>query len=460
MNGRPTTGSEQLAVRRATDNRATVLIIVLWIALGLVSIALHFGNSMMLEYRSADNSVAGLEAAQAIEGARRYIGFLLANPPSGEEPGTLPDVETYVSEEVPIGDAVFWLLGRGSEDTTYNRLVFGLTDEASKLNLNTATREMLEALPGMTAELAAAIIDWRDADSELTPDGAESQNYLLRDPKYNCKDSSFETVEELRLVLGGEWNVLFGEDTNLNGVLDPNEDDADESLPQDNRDGRLDAGVLEYLTVWSREANTREDGSKRINIKNDQEQQLNQLLQETFGQQRANEILQAVGPGLANVNSVLAFYIRSRMTVEEFAQIADALSVSDDEYIKGLINVNTAGAAVLACLPGIGEENASQLVAYRQGKTDELDTVAWVTNVLDEEAAIQAGPYVTTRTYQFAADVAAVGHEGRGFRRALFIFDTSGDKPVTVYRRDRTRLGWPLGAEVREQLASTMEAGR
>jgi len=435
--------------------RGTVLVVVMWIALGLVSVALYFGHSMVFEYRAADNSAAGAEAAQAVEGARRYVSFILANL---EEPDAMPDIESYVYEQALVGDATFWLIGRRNEDEPDDVPVFGLVDEGSKLNLNTATLEMLEALPGMPIELAAAIIDWRDEDGELTPDGAESETYLLRDQKYVCKDSNFETVEELRLLVEGELDVLYVEDANRNGVRDPNEDDGDEMWPDDNRDGNLDPGLLEYLTVYTREPNKRDDGSERININDGTGQELRQLLEETFGQERANEIQNAGGPGGTDVRSVLEYYIQSNMTQEEFSEVYDALTVSDDDFVEGLVNVNTASTSVLACLPGIGEEYASQLVAYRQGKTaDELDTVAWVTEVLDDESAIEAGPYITTRTYQFAADVAAVGHLGRGFRRTLFIFDTSGDEPQVVYRRDQTRLGWPLGAEIRQLYASIKE---
>ena len=80
-----------------------------------------------------------------------------------------------------------------------------------------------------------------------------------------------------------------------------------------------------------------------------------------------------------------------------------------------------------------------------------------MTEVLDDTSAIEAGPYLTTGTYQFAADVAAVGHLGRGFRRTLYIFDISGGAPTVVYSRDMTRLGWPLGGEIREQYISMAE---
>ncbi|MCX8036637.1 MAG: type II secretion system protein GspK [Candidatus Sumerlaeia bacterium] len=442
---------------RATRRRnGAVLIIVLWIAFALVSMSLMFNHSMLMEYRAADNAVAAAQAGQAIEGAQRYITYLLKNL---EEPARLPDVSIYANTQAPVGEAQFWLIGRTTGDETAESVTFGLTDEASKLNLNTATREMLEMLPTMTPELAAAILDWRDSDSDLSPDGAESQNYLLRTPKYLCKDSAFETVEELRLLIGAEWEILFGEDINLNGILDPNENDGDETPPTDDRDGQLDCGILEYLTIWSREPNTREDGSARINIRSNQSQQLQQYLQETLGQDRANAILGAVGQNRTNIRSVLEFYIRGGVTADEALQIEDALTVSDSQYTTGLINVNTAPAAVLACVPGIGVEYAGHLVAYRTGKSEELYTVAWVLKVLDEQSAIQAGPYLTTRTYQYGADIAAVGRSGKGYRRVFFVFDTSTGEPTVVYRRDRTGLGWALGTDVRDQIASGNGSG-
>jgi hypothetical protein len=84
----------------------------------------------------------------------------------------LPDVQLYLSEAVAVGDARFWLIGRPDRQISPDQPYFGLVDEASKLNLNTATLEMLEWLPNMTPELAAAIIDWRDSDSDVTSGGA------------------------------------------------------------------------------------------------------------------------------------------------------------------------------------------------------------------------------------------------------------------------------------------------
>ncbi len=110
----------------------------------------------------------------------------------------------------------------------------------------------------MTEEFAAAIVDWRDADDDVTAGGAESQIYAQKSPAYAAKNAAFESIEELALVNGATREILYGEDANLNGVLDPNEDDGEKTLPADNADGKLDAGMLAYVTVFSRESNDAE----------------------------------------------------------------------------------------------------------------------------------------------------------------------------------------------------------
>jgi DNA uptake protein ComE-like DNA-binding protein len=450
------------------------LIIALWIAFGLVSLALYFAQTVQFELRAADQRVAGFEAEQAIAGALRYASNVLAT--LSQAPGVPPDEFDYLSEAIPVGDATVWFLGRTTRHSALHEPAFGLVDEASKLNLNTATAEMLQLLPSMTPEFAAAIVDWRDADSEPGPGGAEDETYLRLSPAYRCKNAPFESVEELRLVHGADLVYLFGEDTNLNGVLDPNENDGDASPPADNRDGYLDAGLLEYVTMYSAEPNTRSDGSARINVNNTNQQELAALLQQTFGTDRANAILARLGvpgggggpgggPGggtnapASGFTSLLHFYLRSGMTPDEFAQVEDALTTSTNAVLVGRVNVNTAPEAVLACIPGIGYENAAALVAYRDAQSGRLTTLAWVTEVLDEAAALQAGPYLTARSYQYTADVVALGHQGRGYRRVRAVFDTREGAPRLVSRQDLTHLGWALGVGLREQLAQWRREG-
>jgi type II secretory pathway component PulK len=215
--------------------------------------------------------------------------------------------------------------------------------------------------------------------------------------------------------------------------------------------------------------------------------QLISLLQTNFGDARATQILGNLGlvsapsrgpsggasatsssggrspaPGgttTVTFKSPLQFYEISKMTATEFAQIGTNLTTTSGSYIEGRVNINTASAAVLACLVGGDTGVAQQLVNYRQSNPNNLTTIAWIIDALgtsypDALTALEAGDYITTQSYQFTADIAALGPYGRGYRRVKFIFDTSDGTPRIVYRQDLTHLGWALGKEVRQNLLS------
>ena len=439
------------------SRRGTVLIIVLWVVFGLVAVALYFGNAMRFQLRASDNQVASLEASQAIEGTVRYLTNVFVN---NAEAGSPPDPTLYESEEIAIGDATVWLLGRDTNaaQSTLTRPYFGLIDESSKLNLNIATAEMLAALPNMTTEVAAAIVDWRDADSDVSDGGAEDEYYNRLDPPYRCKNGPFESIEELRLVAGANLSLLFGEDTNLNGILDPNEDDGEASYPADNQDGRLDSGLLEFTTVSSSEPNSN-GGTNRVDVSVPSENAVSTFLQERFGQNRATQLLNQLG-NQGSVGSVLEFGLRTGMTADEYAQVEGDLTVTNATTLVGRINVNTASTEVLACVPGIGTDNAPTLVAARGSSSVGGTSLYWIVDVLGRDNAISAAPYLTSRGYQYTVDAAAVGHRNRGYQRVRFLIDTSGDSPRIAARRDLTHLGWALGSELRRDLAQREDLRR
>jgi hypothetical protein len=64
--------------------RGSVLVIVLWIAFGLVSLALYFANSMNFELRASDNRVCAQAADQAIEPV--VVGLGRLGPPLVDRP--------------------------------------------------------------------------------------------------------------------------------------------------------------------------------------------------------------------------------------------------------------------------------------------------------------------------------------------------------------------------------------
>lgn len=80
---------------------------------------------------------------------------------------------------------------------------------SARLNLNAADPAVLAALLGDStsstverSELAARIVDWRDADSERGDGGFEDADYAASTSGGAAKDAPFYTVDELRAVAG------------------------------------------------------------------------------------------------------------------------------------------------------------------------------------------------------------------------------------------------------------------
>ncbi len=437
---------------------ASVLIIVLWVCIGLVSIALYFANSMTYELRASDNRVSGLAADQAIEGAARYVGYVLTLYATN---GAVPVSTQFACAAVPVGDAKFWLIGRDLTGQNTTDPTFGLVDEASKLNLNTANTNVLSYLPNMTPDFAQAIMDWRGTNGAVSLDYA-SLGYLP-------KNAPFETVDELRLVYGATVDLLAGDDLNRNGVLDANETDTTGT-------GQLNSGLFEYTTVWTREPNFHADGSSLTNVNTSSEAKIQALLQDDGAANAttmAASIYRSIHPagagGVNNCNNLLDLAFRCQslgMSEADFAKIYNDVTTSTNTYFRGRVNVNTASADVLTALfmginNNISQQTASgaaqTLVTYRQQNQGNLNSIWWIMDALGNNnqviAALRSGgDYVTTKSFQFTADIAAVGLFGRGYRRVKFIFDTSEGTPIIVYRQDLSRRGGALGDTVRQTL--------
>ena len=86
-----------------------------------------------------------------------------------------------------------------------------MIDESSKINLNVlpfwderinVRDEVLIALPGMTEDVADAILDWLDADDESRDFGVESDYYRSQSPAYEAKNGPLDSLDELLLIRG------------------------------------------------------------------------------------------------------------------------------------------------------------------------------------------------------------------------------------------------------------------
>lgn len=88
-------------------------------------------------------------------------------------------------------------------------LVVEITDESGLIDLNAADTLTLSnlfvanGLPQDEADrLADAILDWRDTDDLVSPNGAEDPDYEAAGLDYGAKDAPFDTVSEVQQVLG------------------------------------------------------------------------------------------------------------------------------------------------------------------------------------------------------------------------------------------------------------------
>ena len=407
----------------------TVLIVVMVVVFALAALVVTLGRHVRAEAYASANAVSIRSADAAARGAEQFVLALLTD--------YRDDVFTIDERDfaaVPVGDGFFWIVRPPSDDP--REPLFGLVDENSKLDLNQASFESLRALPGMTDELAASIVDWRDGDDTPTESGAESTVYLGQSPAYAAKNGRFETVEELLLVHGMTADLLYG-------------------LPQRGAraasvDRYVTDGLFDQFTVWTRQSNTSPAGRRKVNITDDNRDGLRALLRDRLGNDRAEEVLEAVGRG--RLVDVFDLANRGKLTSDEVAAIEGYVSSSGGRNVRGRVNVNAASRDVLRCLDGIDPGDADTLYDRRPEPQDgDAASVAWVWDALGERA-VGLGNQITGRGQTFSADIVAVSGDGRAFRRVRMVVDASRTTPRVVYRRDITGRGWPLDPEVRAAL--------
>jgi type II secretory pathway component PulK len=116
--------------------------------------------------------------------------------------------------EVPFGRGRFSVI-RQARENERGPLVYGISDEESRLHLNRASSDELAELPGLNSQIAAAIADFRDSDNNLTPGGAEAETYTALQPPYLPRNAPLLTTRELLMVRGITGSLFFGELTRV-----------------------------------------------------------------------------------------------------------------------------------------------------------------------------------------------------------------------------------------------------
>ena len=433
-----------------------------------LQIAKNYGDRIQAHYLA----LAGIERAKALifQDARDR------KRSAKNHTGDLYDAPTLF-RDVPLGRGKFQVFRQGRRDESA-KIIYGVSDEESRLNLNHAAAEDLAKLYRMTPEVIAALFDWRDRDNAVTPGGAETEYYSSLRPPSLPRNGPLQTTREMLMVSGVSRELFLGEDANENGLLDPEENDGAASYPPDNRDGILDAGWSEFLTVDSQVHNENAAGQDRINVQSADESSLssvpgispdlakaivayrNQNQIESLAdlldvaqispqnQQQAPSILNlgeptqivpqtapgVPAPGRSGSQTVGPKLISEQLLMD----IGDDVTTIAGRVQPGAININTASAEVLACLPGVDERLAQAIVSYRKS-AGFLPNIAWLLKVdgMSREIFKQVAPKVTARseTYRILSE-GIVSSSGARKRIQMIVRLDAGSFDTLSYRED------------------------
>lgn len=207
------------------NHKASILIVSLWSICLLSAFAVIINYTVRqkisfvfrLEERRKVSLLADAGAKKAImqvekEGDKAYncLKDAWSNNPEEFKDSVLGDGKMNIGYETPAVSFRHII-----QPASYRS---GLIDEERKINVNKeglgVLKRLFQLVLGLedleSQELAASVIDWRDADSALTiPLGSAEDSYYRGLPlPYEAKDADFEVIEELLLVKGINADML------------------------------------------------------------------------------------------------------------------------------------------------------------------------------------------------------------------------------------------------------------
>lgn len=295
----------------------------------------------------------------------------------------------------------------------------GPSDTHAKININLMTAEDLLLLPDMSEEIASCIIDWIDADDDVSIGGAEIETYGSMPSSYRPRNGPVRSLLELELVKGVTPEMVRGEDWNQNGILDPNENDSDLSWPPDNADGKLDAGWSEFVTAGSITGGFDASGRERIDLTAADASELVQALSITDQQaqtiiaqvqQASGQMESFIQTGLSQLATTLQrngqltintgrpagrggtqFVTVPDLSREQLAALLDqAQTAAPTQRTPGKINVNTADEQTLEYVTAITPTVRDALLLARDQNAGDIKSMTDLLDIPGLDAATVA----------------------------------------------------------------------
>ncbi len=289
----------------AEQRRGFVLVIVM-LVIAMISLAgLSYVWTLSTENKATHLHGDQLQLEQTLTSGQEYVRAVCAGTwEQRRELGDVLDNETLFRQIVVDCDAEgsrqarFSVLSPQTQQPDAQGHRYGLQDESAKLNLAVfqqwelaeqgAAEQALTGLPGMTEPVAAAILDWIDADTTPRASGAEAKYYAGQGLPYVPRDGVPASLEELLLVRDVSRYQMFGGDTDRNYQVDSYELQAASGPSGGTGGGQPWARML---TVYSAERNVTCSGQKRINVNQGDLQELHDRLSEAFDAQWATFIV-------------------------------------------------------------------------------------------------------------------------------------------------------------------------
>lgn len=206
--------------------------------------------------------------------------------------------------------------------------LYGLSDEASRLNINKASPEMLTQLiilfgvdEDEAEEIAYCIVDWRDEDSDIGkhPEfkrilGAEDEYYQGLDKPYPCKNGDFELIEELLLVKQVSSTIFYG---------------------YKDKKGKTSVGLKDFVTIYT-------DGE--VNINTASERVLSALFGPDF-----EELPQKIAAYRRGADGVIGtsddrwFSIGTYIIERGREGMAEVKNLDDGDWLGNIYGISTEG---------------------------------------------------------------------------------------------------------------------
>ena len=403
--------------------KGSILVGLLWCMTLLSVIVVGVLHTSRLDLQVVKNYGDRIQAHYlALAGVEKAKALLYQNARERSRNGKNHSGELYNDEQqfqdVSLGRGTFRVMRRGRQDEG-GGIIFGVSDEESRLNINQATVDQFTNIINMTPDVAAAIVDWRSADNApVTPGGAKSDYYLSLQPPYLPRMGPFQTVREMLMVRGVTTDLLFGQDDDQNGLLGSTENGPDGTPLDDQGSSLEDAGWSAMMTVDSLVNDLNAAGEDRVNIQTADQTALTGVRGITAGIARAiiayrnqnqfksvADLLDVTAPNQNQNNrpNVPGGQTSGPKVISQdlLRDIADDLTASGQD-LAGAINVNTAGIDVLMCLPGIDRDLAQAIISYRQSE-GYLPNIAYLLSVpgMTQDIFKQVAPLATVRSETF-----------------------------------------------------------